>query len=351
MKQDGTVLIVDDEKVGRDVLKMLLVEEGYDLAFAHDGPEALAKAAELIPDLILLDVMMPDMDGFEVCQRLRNNQLLAEVPIIIVTALDDRDSRLRGIQAGANDFVTKPFDRVELRARVRTITQLRRKRMQALKALQENIAETERLLLNVLPRPIADRLKHTREIIADRFDDVTILFADIVGFTKLASQISPVELVTLLNEIFSAFDRLSEQLGLEKIKTIGDKYMVAGGLPVPRADHAEAIAEMALGMQDEVSLFNLKNDRSFRVRVGINTGPVVAGVIGAKKFIYDLWGDTVNIASRMETQGLEGCIQVTESTYRCLQNRYLFEDRGIIHVKNRGNMNTYFLIGRKIQYL
>ena len=347
MKQDGTVLIVDDEKVGRDVLKTLLVEEGYDLAFAHDGPEALAKAVELTPDLILLDVMMPGMDGFEVCKRLRNDQLLAEVPIIIVTALDDRDSRLRGIQAGANDFVTKPFDRVELRARVRTITQLSRKRMQALEELQENMAETERLLLNVLPRPIADRLKHTKGIIADRFDDVTVLFADIVGFTKLASQISPVELVTLLNEIFSAFDRLSERLGLEKIKTIGDKYMVVGGLPTPRTDHVEAIAEMALRMQDEVSLFNTKNDKSFSVRIGINTGPVVAGVIGAKKFIYDLWGDTVNVASRMETQGLAGCIQLTESTYKHLQGKYLFEDRGIIHVRNRGNMNAYFLIGRK----
>ena len=347
MNDSSTILIVDDKQVGRDVLETLLVEQNYNLAFAGDGPEALAKAAEIIPDLILLDVMMPGMDGFEVCRRLRADPLLAEVPVIMVTALDDRDSRLQGIRSGADDFVSKPFDRVELRARVRTVSQLNRNRKRALEALQKNMAETERLLLNILPKPIADRLKRDQGIIADRFDEVTILFADIVGFTGLAAHIPPVELVALLNKMFSAFDQLTDQHGLEKIKTIGDKYMVAGGLPTPQADHAEAVAEMALDIRDQVALFNKENDRSFRMRIGINTGSVVAGVIGVKKFIYDLWGDTVNIASRMETHGIAGCIQVTEATYERLRDKYMFEERGIIHVKNRGEMNTYLLTGRK----
>jgi len=348
MMQNSTILIIDDEAGVRETLESLLMGEGYNLAFASDGAEALAKATELIPDLILLDVMMPDMDGFEVCQHLRAGPLLAEVPIIMVTVLDDRDSRLQGIEAGADDFVSKPFDRIELRARVRMTIQLNRKRKRALEALQKQMKETERLLLNILPKPIAERLKQGSGIVADRFDEVTVLFADIVGFTRLAAQRSPTELVAWLNEIFSSFDELVEQYGVEKIKTIGDKYMVAEGLPAPRPDHAEAVAEMALDMKDEIALFNKKNDMSFDMRMGINTGPVVAGVIGAKKFIYDLWGDTVNIASRMETHGLAGHIQVTEATHRRLRGRYLLKERGVINVKNTEAMVTYFLVGRKL---
>ena len=347
MMQNSTILIVDDEAGVRETLELLLMGEGYDLAFASDGTEALAKATELIPDLILLDVMMPGMYGFEVCQRLRADPVLVEVPTIMLTALNDRDSRLQGIEAGADDFVSKPFDRIELRARVRMTIQLNRKRKRALEALQKQMKETEGLLLNILPKPIAERLKQGSGIVADKFDEVTILFADIVGFTRLAAEISPTELVALLNEIFSSFDELVEQHGIEKIKTIGDKYMLAGGLPVPRSDHAEAVAEMALNMKDELALFNKKNGMSFDMRIGINTGPVVAGVIGAKKFIYDLWGDTVNIASRMETHGLAGYIQVTEATGKRLRSQYLLEERGVINVKNAEAMITHFLVGKK----
>ena len=199
-----------------------------------------------------------------------------------------------------------------------------------------------------LPQPIADRLKQDQSIIADTFADVTVLFADIVGFTQLSSRVSPTELVSLLNDIFSAFDQLAEKHGLEKIKTIGDAYMVVGGLPIPRSDHAEAIAQMALDMQQAVAEFSNTHNQAFSIRIGINTGPVVAGVIGIKKFIYDLWGDTVNTASRMESHGLPGCIQVTATTYHRLQDKYLFDSRGIIEVKGKGEMNTYFLMGIKL---
>ncbi|MFM9264291.1 adenylate/guanylate cyclase domain-containing protein [Tychonema sp. BBK16] len=220
-------------------------------------------------------------------------------------------------------------------------------RKQAEDALWEEQEKSEKLLLNILPQAIAERLKKNETTIAEYFPEVTVLFADIVGFTHLATLISPIELVELLNQIFSGFDLICERHGLEKIKTIGDAYMVAGGLPEPRADHAEAIAEMALDMQTEIARFNARNKKYFSIRIGIHTGPVVAGVIGIKKFIYDLWGDTVNIASRMESHGLSWRIQVTEATYELLKHKYLFESRETINVKGKGAMTTYLLIGKK----
>ncbi|HEY9614814.1 adenylate/guanylate cyclase domain-containing protein, partial [Allocoleopsis sp.] len=177
--------------------------------------------------------------------------------------------------------------------------------------------------------------------------DVTVLFADLVNFTEISAQIPPTRLVELLNKIFSEFDRLAEKHGLEKIKTIGDAYMVVGGLPMPRADHAEAITEMALDMQQKITRFTGLNGEPFHLRIGINTGPVIAGVIGTKKFTYDLWGDTVNVASRMESHGIEGRIQVTDVTYERLKGKYVFEQRGVTPIKGKGDMMTYWLIGRK----
>jgi class 3 adenylate cyclase len=207
--------------------------------------------------------------------------------------------------------------------------------------------KVERLLLNILPQPIAERLKEEQATIADHFAEATILFADIVGFTQISARISPPEVVDLLNKIFSMFDQLAERHGLEKIKTIGDAYMVAGGLPTPRAEHAEAVAEMALDMQQKIARFNQESNEPISIRIGINTGPVVAGVIGLKKFSYDLWGDAVNTASRMESHGLASCIQVSQATYERLRDKYWLQERGVIYVKGKGEMLTYLLTGRK----
>lgn len=236
-------------------------------------------------------------------------------------------------------------DAKELERRVRERTAQLQQSNEQLSKEQE---KSERLLLSILPEPIADKLKNGHSNIADGFAEVTILFADIVGFTNLSQQISPEELVRFLNEIFSAFDQLTERHGLEKIKTIGDAYMVVGGLPIPRDDHAESIAEMALEMQTEIAKFNRHHQVKINIRIGINTGPAIAGVIGTKKFIYDLWGDAVNTASRMESHGIPGAIQVTQSTYERLRNEYKFEHRGIIDVKGKGEMNTYLLTGRLV---
>jgi len=229
-------------------------------------------------------------------------------------------------------------------------------RKQAEVALQAETEKSERLLLNVLPKPIADRLKEFQigltkrnyeAFIADRFDEATILFADLVGFTEIASDSPPTALIGLLNRIFSAFDQLSEQYGLEKIKTIGDAYMVVGGVPEFKPDHIAAIADMALAMQVAISQFRSDRGDPIQIRIGINTGSVVAGVIGIKKFIYDLWGDAVNVASRMESSGEPGKIQVTEAVYHHLKDRYILDIRGTIPIKGKGDMTTYWLVGKQ----
>jgi class 3 adenylate cyclase len=206
-------------------------------------------------------------------------------------------------------------------------------------------ARSERLLLNILPAQISARLKGEDKAIADGFAEVTVLFADIVGFTELSQELSPQRLVEMLNHIFSAFDDLAERLGLEKIKTIGDCYMVAAGLPEVRKDHVEAIARMALGMRNELERINRLTGQSLRIRIGVHTGPVVAGVIGKSKFIYDLWGDTVNTASRMESSGVAEEIQITQAVYERLVGKFEMEPRGTIKVKGKGEMETYLLKG------
>ncbi len=222
-----------------------------------------------------------------------------------------------------------------------------RKKMES--ALRKERNKTENLLLNLLPEPIAERLKEEPGVIADKFEKATILFADLVNFTQISTTMPATKLVYLLNEIFSSFDELTEKHGLEKIKTIGDAYMVAGGIPIARPDHAEASAEMALDMLVAIDELNVKLEATFDLRIGINSGPVVAGVIGTKKFIYDLWGNAVNTASRMESHGVPGRIQVSFYTYELLRDKYEFEERGLIDIKGQGEMRTYFLTGPKTE--
>jgi class 3 adenylate cyclase len=217
------------------------------------------------------------------------------------------------------------------------------------RAREREQARSERLLLNVLPLPVAARLKHEDGIIADDCADVTVLFADIVGFTRLSEQLAAGDLVAVLDRVFAAWDQLAARHGVEKIKTIGDAYMVAGGIPEPREDHAEAVAEMALAMGPALAQIAIATGLPLRVRIGIDTGPVVAGVIGRAKFIYDLWGDTVNTASRMESHALPGTIHVTSRTYDRLRERYELKPRGTIEVKGKGPMDPYLLTGPREQ--
>jgi class 3 adenylate cyclase len=346
----GTILVVDDNESNRMLLRDLLEWDGHRVELAANGQQAVEKMRSGSYDLVLLDIMMPELDGYGVLERVRETPSLRYVPIVVISAISDIGSVARCIELGAEDYLFKPIDPVLLQARVSASLEKKRLRDQEqlyLQMLEQERARSERLLLNILPAPIAEQLKQEHTIIADSFDEVTVLFADIVGFTRFSAHIAASELVGFLNEIFSAFDALTARYGLEKIKTIGDRYMVVGGLPIARPGHAEAVASMALDMQQIIRQYKTPEGEAIRLRIGINTGPAVAGVIGTSKFTYDLWGDTVNTASRMEETGVTGRIQVTASAADRLHDRFVLEPRGEIPVKGKGKMPTYFLVGRK----
>jgi class 3 adenylate cyclase len=261
------------------------------------------------------------------------------------------NSAVQGLFAGAGllTFFVVGRQVVALRDNQRLNGELNQRLLQldqAYSMLNSERDRAERLLLNVLPEAVANRLKLGHATIADSFAEVTVLFADIVDFTSLSARISAEQLVQMLNQVFSAFDQLAEKHSLEKIKTIGDAYMIVSGLNGPNPNRAEAVAEMALDMQSELRRMSEVTGIDLKVRIGMDTGPVVAGVIGTKKFIYDLWGDTVNTASRMESQGLAGRIQVTQRLYERLLGKYQFEKRGVIQVKGKGEMTAYLLDDR-----
>jgi class 3 adenylate cyclase len=340
------LLAVDDDEMNRDMLVRRLTKLGYQVGEASTGREALAKLKDGNFDLVLLDILMPDLDGFQTLEFMKADPRLRHIPAIMLTALDDVESTVRCIEAGAEDYVPKPFNPTILRARITASLEKKRLRDQEqayLAQLQIERSKSERLLLNVLPKAIAERLKAGQRTIVDSFIDSTVLFADIVGFTRIASKQSPHRTVQLLNEIFSGFDRIAEQLDLEKIKTIGDAYMMVSGVPVMRNDHAEACANAAFEMLEAVRVFNRRHQLDWSIRIGMNSGPVVAGIIGTKKFSYDLWGDTVNIASRMESHGQAGKVQVSEITMKLLGDKFLYEPLGQIDIKNSTRVPAYLL--------
>ena len=343
---NARLLAVDDDDMNREMLVRRLQKIGYDVGEAANGREALTRLKEKNYDLVLLDILMPDLDGFQTLEFMKADPRLRHIPVIMLTALDDVESNVRCIEAGAEDYVPKPFNPVILRARITASLEKKRLRDQEqayLDQLQIERAKSDRLLLNVLPKAIAERLKAGQRVIVDSFIDSTVLFADIVGFTRIASRQSPHRTVQLLNELFSSFDRIAEQLELEKIKTIGDAYMMVSGVPSIRPDHAEACANAAFEMIEAVRVFNRRHQLEWSIRVGMNSGPVVAGIIGTKKFSYDLWGDTVNIASRMESHGQPGQIQISEVTMKLLGNKFAFDPQGEIDIKNSARMQTYLL--------
>ncbi|MEA5420980.1 adenylate/guanylate cyclase domain-containing protein [Spirulina sp. CCNP1310] len=492
------ILIVDDTPHNLRLLSSMLMRKGYKVRSVLSGEMALKASQVSPPDLVLLDINMPRMDGYEVCQRLKDSDVTRHIPVIFISALSDVVDKVKAFGVGAADYISKPFQFAEVLVRVehqlhllylrraledqnQRLEQEIRDRILIEKALQASEAElmalfaamndmilvfngegvcqkvaptkfnharftanhdanpysladfvnpdqvdeylatiqtvlhnqqtttieyafdsanlplnpnqttdseepleehtrwfsanisplsqdlviwvarditaskeaevalrdeqarSEQLLLNILPAPIAQRLKNQTNTIADSFDNVTVVFADLVNFTQLSTELSSTELVEILNTIFSEFDYLAARHGLEKIKTIGDAYMAVAGLPNPCDDHAARVARMSLDLLDYVAQFNGETGQDFALRIGINTGPVVAGVIGVTKFGYDLWGDTVNVASRMESQGQAGQIQVTQATYEQLCHEFHLESRGEIAVKGKGKMNTYWL--------
>lgn len=349
-RETGRILVVDDNASNRGLLLRQLEREGHQAIEARSGRQALQILDAEEVDLILLDLMMPDMNGLQVLERLKGSERLRDLPVIMISGLQETDSVIRCIEAGAEDYLPKPFDQVLLRARINACLERKHWHDRELGYLAQLKAEKEKsdaLLRSILPGQIVGRLNGGEVVIADRFEHVTILFCDLVGFTKVAARIAPGQLVENLNRIFSAFDALAGSLGVEKIKTIGDAYMAAAGLPEVRPDHAEVMAELALRMLETLEGLNQDTKIRFRARIGMHTGPVVAGVIGMNKFIYDVWGDTVNVASRLEACSLPGRIQVLDEMRCALEQRYEFDPRGVISLRGRGRMATSFLTRRK----
>lgn len=359
----GRILVVDDSRMIRLTIAKHLRKIGFE---AIDEAEDGAAAISLLRsgkdyDLVLLDLDMPGINGFEFLKIVKSDPALRSVPVIVVSASEHISSAIQCITDGAEDFLNKPFDPVLLRARVFSSIEkkhLRDKDRQLLgqlateKSLLELEKEkSERLLLNVLPEAIAARLKNGEKVIAEKQECATVGFTDLVGFTPYARTAEPVDVVTMLNRIFSNFDLLSGRHGVEKIKTIGDCYMFAAGIPVPVADHARRVADTALEMVQFLARFNARFGSSFQVRIGINTGPLVAGIIGKQKFAYDIWGDAVNVASRLESSGMPGRIHISESTRAALGSDYECEPHGAIDCKGLGTINTYFLNAKNDPFL
>ena len=345
------VLVVDDTPDNRELLSRRITKEGHAVTLAENGREAMEKLRAGHYDLVMLDIMMPEMSGFEVLERVKADESLRHIPVVVISALSDVESIVRCVQLGAEDYLFKPFNAVLLKARVAASLEkkrLRDRERQVLAALRVEKERTEGLLHSIFPRPVVARLKSAGSArIADSIPEATVLWADIANFRELSAGKGPTEVVGLLNVVFTAFEKLAERHGVEKIKTIGDAFIAAGGVPDPRPDHAEAVADLALAMQQEVVRLNTGLRDHFSLKVGMDSGPVVAGIIGTTKLAYDVWGPAVDTAAYMEAYGLAGGIQVTGNVYRRLKDKYMFESRGAFYVHGEGEVETYLLRGKK----
>ena len=350
------ILIVDDLPANVLLLERMLGGAGYESITSTLDPHAVQELHKKNGyDLIVLDLQMPGMDGFQVMEGLKQIEKDGYLPVLVITAQPDH--KLRALQAGARDFIGKPFDVAEVLMRVHNLlevrllhVEIRRKNEELKKLFDQVVAErkvSERLALHLPPDSIAARLQARPDVTADSFADVTVLIADIVGFAELTPAVSPERLALLVDEIFTDFDRLAKARGLKKVKTLGNSYMAAAGVPVPTGDHAARAAHLALDMVEALDHFNERTDHALQVRIGIATGAVVAGVIGRRRYLYDVWGDAVNTASRMESHGVAGRVQLADTTRRRLGEPFLLEERGALEVEGKGDVRTWFVGGRK----
>jgi class 3 adenylate cyclase len=329
----------------------LLKKLGHDPTPVEDGQQALDALKSAAPfDLVLLDIMMPNLDGFGVLEALKASPAPGLPPVIVISAAEDLKGVVRCLELGADDYLFKPPNTTLLKARLAASLERKRLRDQERRTLEDlkaAQARTERLLLSIFPRAVADRLRDGPAVIADQVEDATVLFAAIHNFDQLTHGRQPDEVVRLLGSVFTTFDLLCDDAKVEKIKTIGDQYMAAAGVPAPREDHAQAAADLALKMQAEVARINTGLPEPLTLRIGLATGPAVAGVIGTAKFAYDLWGPTVRTAEQMQSLGLPGAIQAAPSTYQRLKSNYIFEPRGTFYIPTLGDLETFILRGRR----
>ena len=345
-EEAGRILVVDDSASNRDLLARRLGREGHTVVTANSGQEALQILETQEFDLALADILMPDMNGIELLGQLKSDARLREIRVIMISGLKDQDAVIRCIEAGAEDYLQKPIDPILLRARIAACLERSRWRERERRYLSQIEFEKKRadeLLHAILPKQVIRRLADGEEVIADRIETATIVFADIVNFTELAARTPASALVQRLGNLFSRFDELADQYGVEKIKTIGDAYMAAAGLPDPRPDHAMAAVAFSRALLAEMAS-SIGPEPQLNLRIGINTGPVIAGLIGRKRFVYDVWGHTVNVASRMESYGIPGRIQVSQSTYEALGAGLLDARKEVMDIRGIGKLTTYILL-------
>jgi class 3 adenylate cyclase len=344
------ILIVDDNEDNRYTLQLLLESDGHErIVCAASGNEAIALIEKEKFSLILLDLMMPDLNGDEVLKVIRSDPDKRDIPVVMISADTDVDKVSQCIELGADDYLPKPFNPTILRARIGAA--LRRHSLRALEneymgKIENEKRNSETLLRNILPAEIATRLCNGESNIADHFDDATVIFADIVGFGKITARMKAYEIVACLNQLFSEFDKLAEDVGVEKIKTIGDNYMAVAGVPTPRPNHARMAAKFALDTIAATGRLRSRLPVPFTIRVGLHSGPVMAGVIGTRRFAYDVWGDTVNIAARMEAASQPNRVLASATTVRGLGGDYNFDGPHKIDNKDDDRVLEAFFVSR-----
>lgn len=349
-EQTASILVVEDSPINQRQLQYLLNRQGYQVFVANNGKEALTLLEELRPDLILLDVVMPEMDGLALCRLLKADPRTHDTPIIFISSLDNTADKLSGFNAGGVDYITKPFQLSEVLARVTTHLKLRQLQQQLAENNRQLIKEkqkSESLLLNVLPARVAQELMEQGYCTPQYFPEVTVGFVDIVQFTAAASTLDPAFLISELNDLFTAFDRIIAAYQGERMKTIGDAYLFATGIPEPRADHSRTAALAALEMIDYLTDRNQRNPQQWQVRIGLHSGPVVGGIVGTKKYLYDIFGDTVNIAARLESLSEPMRINVSSAFCQGLGREFIFSCPMDVEMKGKGKQSTCFLEGRK----
>jgi len=342
-----TVLVVEDSPVNLKILTGLLTRKGYRVLTAETGEEALAQVKTKQPDLIVLDIMLPGMDGYTTCKHLKADKATCDIPVIFISSLDGTKDKIGGFEAGGVDYITKPFQPAEVMARICThlrICQLQRCQEEQNKQLAIEKQKSEALLLNVLPKRIARELIETGTCVPQLFEQTTVCFADIVNFTSASSRLTPQVIISELDDIFTRFDRISNKYKCERLKTIGDAYLFACGVPEKNPHHAENVALSALEMIDFLEKRNLEAAHHWQIRIGIHSGPVIGGVVGTEKYLYDIFGDTVNIASRIEELGHPMAVNVSSSSHALLKNNFSFAAGKETEVKGKGKLTMYTLI-------
>lgn len=347
------ILVIDDDPVQLKIIEHILNDINSNMSFfkAANGIDALKIIDKNPPDLIITDWDMPQMDGIDFCKQVHKVKELDHIPVIMCTGVNTSSENLKtAFESGVSDFIRKPIDKMELTSRVNSMLKLSES-YQTIKAQKEKIEEEKQksddLLLNILPQKVANVLKNKGYYEPELFDNVTVFYSDIVGFTELTLKIKPTDLIKELNDVISGFDIIMDKNHCERIKTVGDAYIAVCGMPTANNDHATNIINAALEVIEFLEERNKMHDNKWTIRVGIETGKVVGGIIGSNKYIYDIFGDPINMASRLESNSESMKIHISEKTYKLIKDQFVFEKRGAKLIKGKGKMKTYFVKSSK----